>query len=316
VSKSTDSTDPTDPGDPAKRVARKEAEEARERFSALLSRDEASIDVAEAALCIAAEHSALDVDVCLRQLAEHAERALQALETAAELPLADRVGQLNEYLFRDAGFHGCAHDDYHEPRNSFLDQVLARRSGIPIALSIIYLDVARRLGMRAFGIGFPGHFLCKVEADGNGPIAGASAGRSAATAPIVVDPFLGSAISEAECAERLRRAMGPEVEFDSSWLRAATPREILIRVLGNLKHNYIALEDWPAALACTDRSLLVFPDAPLELRDRGIVYQRLECFGAAADDLQRFLSLAPEHESADRVRQSLAGLRTRRPTLH
>jgi regulator of sirC expression with transglutaminase-like and TPR domain len=311
-------TGPTNPTNPTNRVTRMAAEEARERFSAMLSGHEASIDVAEAALCIAAEHTPLDVDFCLRQLAEHAEKALPALETAAELPLADRVGQLNEYFFRDAGFHGCAHDDYHEPRNSFLNQVLTRRSGIPITLSIVYVDVARRLGLRAFGIGFPGHFLCKVEPDGDRGerVAGALAGQSAADAPIVVDPFLGSAISEAECAERLRRTMGPAVEFDSSWLRAARPREILFRVLGNLKHNYVALEDWHAALACADRSLLIFPDAPLELRDRGVLYQRLECFAAAADDLRRFLALAPDHESADRVRQSLARLRTRKQTLH
>ena len=307
----SDPADRADRADPHEDVSRSSADRARQRFAALLSRDDAPIDTAEGALCIAAEHTELDVDDCLAQLAELADRAQPALAAVAELPLADRVDQLNQYLFREAGFRGCAQDDYYEPRNSFLNEVLAHRSGLPITLSIIYLDVARRLGLRASGIGFPGHFLCKVEL-----ALGDSASRYGEGAPIVVDPFAGRRVSEAECAERLKRAMGPDVELDSSWLQAASAREILFRLLGNLKQNYVAIKDWEAALACADRSLLVLPDSPLELRDRGILYQRLECFGPAADDLQRFLELAPEHESADAIRKSLEGLRAHKQTFH
>jgi regulator of sirC expression with transglutaminase-like and TPR domain len=310
----------------------------RERFAELvagphdsneLGESDESIDIALAALYIAAEHVSFDIPVALERLAQLAERARPGLDAIATRPVCERVDQLNQHLFRDEGFRGCEQADYYEPRQSFLNEVLESRTGLPISLSIVYVDVARRLGLRSFGIAFPGHFLVRVEPEASSPesadLAADPAANLAASSdpdadssrlPIVVDPFKGHVVSRDECAERLTQALGPQARFDSSWLRAASPREILVRVLGNLKGCYADLENWEAALACADRSLLLVPDAPLELRDRGILYQHLECYGAAADDLERFLELAPDHESAGVIRQSLAALRSRRGTIH
>jgi regulator of sirC expression with transglutaminase-like and TPR domain len=273
----------------------------------------------------AAEHVAFDIPVALERLAQLAEGARPGLNAISTRPVCERVDQLNQHLFRDEGFRGCEQSDYYEPRQSFLNEVLESRTGLPISLSIVYVDVARRLGLRSFGIAFPGHFLVRVEPDASSPEGAALAADLAADPdrdadssqlPIVVDPFKGHVVSRDECAERLTQALGPQARFDSSWLRAASPREILVRVLGNLKGCYADLENWEAALACADRSLLLVPDAPLELRDRGILYQHLECYGAAADDLERFLELAPDHESAAAIRKSLSALRSGRSTLH
>ena len=249
------------------------------------------------------------MDECLARLAELANRARPALQKIATQPLSERVERFNRHMFDDEGFRGCEQDDYYKPRQSFLNEVLENRTGIPITLSIVYVDVARRLGLNASGIGFPGHFLTKVE-----PGPGADAHDSCA--PIIVDPFLARTIDEDECVARLRRALGPQARFDPGRLRAASGRETLVRVLQNLKQNYLTMQDWEAALRCADRILLVTPDSPLELRDRGILYRELECFGAATYDLERFLELAPQHESAGVIRKSLAALRGHTSTLH
>lgn len=290
------------------RLATAAARTARERFAELVAPGNEAFDVAEAALCIAAEHVALDRAACLAELAELADRVRPDIEELATRPLAERVDRFNRHMFRDEGFRGCPQQDYYKPGQSFLNQVLESRSGIPISLSIVYVHVARQLGLRSAGVGFPGHFLAKVEPD------------AVADDAIIVDPFLGRALSRNECADRLRRALGPEAEFnletEHQWLAAAPPRSILVRVLGNLKQNYVETGDWEAALACADRSLLIVPDSPLELRDRGVLYQHLECVGAAIDDLERFLELAPQHESAAMIRESLSALHRRPRTIH
>ncbi len=293
------------------------SEAARERFADFAAGADEAIDLAEAALCIAAEHVEFDMPACLAQLADLADRARPALERIATRPLAERVDRFNQHMFRDEGFRGCEQHDYYQPRQSFLNEVLERRSGIPISLSIVYVDVSRRLGLRSFGVSFPGHFLAKIDPDSASP---RSEPAHAGDDSIIVDPFIGRALSRDECSDRLERAIGPQADLNpdsaSQWLAAASPREILVRVLGNLKQNYLACEDWPAALACADRSLLLLPDSPLELRDRGLLYRKLECFGAAVDDLERFLELAPQHESAAVARDSLSAMRRHPRTIH
>jgi regulator of sirC expression with transglutaminase-like and TPR domain len=133
---------------------------------------------------------------------------------------------------------------------------------------------------------------------------------------LLIDAFEGVLVSEDECADRLRATMGRNVEFTPELLQPARPKEILLRMLNNLKEIFFKREDWEAALGCCDRMLLIFPEMPLELRDRGLLYQRLECFSAAVPDLERFLELAPQHESAHGVRTALAGLREKAGQLH
>jgi regulator of sirC expression with transglutaminase-like and TPR domain len=266
---------------------------ARRRFCEWVARDDASIDVAEAALWIAAEaRPDIDVAVQLRELDHLAAQARSVVEQAAGERA--RVEALCRALFEHERFHGNR-DDYGDPDNSMLDQVLERRTGLPITLAVVFVEVAQRLGLHAAGVGFPGHFLAKVV------------GREV----LLVDAFEGRIVSQTEARERLARMFEGRVEFDANLLRSARPKEILARILTNLKQTYIERSEFAAALACCDRLLAIVPNAPLELRDRGLLYQRLECFRAAVEDLEQFLRLAPKHESAENVRAVIEPLRRR-----
>ena len=259
------------------------------------------IDVARAALWIAAEeYPGLDVAAYLRRLDELAERA--APDAPEGVAFARRVAGLNRALFVREGYSGNR-DAYEDPRNSFLNQVLDRRTGIPITLCLVYTEVARRLGLDARGIGFPGHFLAKVVGpDGS---------------EILIDAFAGSTCSERECRALFARVAGASAEWrPQAYLRPATPREILVRMLSNLKHVAFRERHFDRALSYCDRILLVTPDAPLELRDRGLVYEQLGWPTAAAADLDRFLELAPDDPAADALRERVAALRRAAGPLH
>ena len=271
----------------------------RDAFAEGLRTPDDRIDLARSALLIAAEeYPALDVARYLARLDELAGEVAPRLSGARSA--SERVAVLNRFLFAEHKFAGNR-KHYEDPRNSFLNEVLDRGEGIPITLSLVYLEVARRAGVEADGIGFPGHFLVKHgRQDG-----------------IVVDPFFGTVLTREECQSRLAAVLGAGARLEPArHLRAATPREILVRLLGNLKVIYVRTADFGRALACCERILLVAPDSPLELRDRGLVYERLECFGAAMSDLERFLALAPDDESAAAVRDRLASLRPRLRQLH
>lgn len=256
------------------------------------------IDVAEAALWIAAESdSRVDVAAALAQLDALAEQARPAVQAAGSE--GEKIEALNRVLFVEQRFRG-SRDDYYDPRNSFLHEVLARRQGIPISLSIVYVEIARRLGFDAAGVGFPGHFLAIIRGERE----------------TLIDAFEGRIVTREDCARLLRRSHGEQATFDSDMLRASTPREILLRVLNNLKQIYFQKEEWEDALACCDRMLSLAPGSALELRDRGLVYQRLECFSAALSDLERFLELAPGHGSARAVRNAVDALRGQARQLH
>jgi regulator of sirC expression with transglutaminase-like and TPR domain len=221
---------------------------------------DSDIDLAEAALWIAAEeHPGVDVARCLRRL--DALAAALAPGWPERGALADRVGRLNRFLFAEHGFRGNERA-YYDPRNSCLDQVIERRLGIPITLAIVYMAVASRRGIDCRGISFPGHFLVKCVAAREGEI--------------VVDAFAGAVLSRAECQRRLDAAAGQHVPLDPAvHLRAASAREILVRVLTNLKQIYHARSDLVGALACCDRILLLTPDALPELREQEILRARV-----------------------------------------
>jgi regulator of sirC expression with transglutaminase-like and TPR domain len=273
--------------------------DARERFAELAQLPDAEIDLALGALLIAAEaEPELDFDACLGALDELAEAARPLLRQARDG--RERALYLTQFLHAERGFIGNR-DQYDDPTNSFLNRVLERRTGIPITLSLVYIEVARRLDLPIAGVGFPGHFLVKY---------------SDAAEEVVIDPFFGVLLDEEDCRARLRNTVGPDVPFDERALRAATPREILVRMLTNLKQFYFREEDFERALACSDRILLLFPELPTELRDRGIIYQRLECFGPALADLERFVELAPGDPVAERIRSGLDSLRERARRIH
>jgi regulator of sirC expression with transglutaminase-like and TPR domain len=270
----------------------------RDRFTEIVQGPDEAIDLAEAALLIAAEaYPDLEVgrytaalDGLASGVAARVGRAASDLERARALIFGLAVEQ--HFLGNQ--------EEYYDRRNSFLNEVLERRTGIPITLTVVYVEVARRLDLPVYGVGFPGHFLAKY--------AGAT--------DIVIDPFYGNILSPGDCEERLRAAMGPDAHFDRSLLRPATGREIVVRMLRNLKQIYLQAREYAPALACSERLLLVAPELAHEVRDRGLLYAQLECYAAARADLERFLALAPADDTAPTVRERLIEISRHGTTLH
>lgn len=262
---------------------------ARERFAQLVSGPEETLDLAEAALLIAKEeYPALDIAVYLRKFDELA-AAVRTRLPVSPTP-TDVIRVLNVHLFQEEGFHGNT-DAYYSPANSFLNEVIDRKTGIPITLSVLYLEVGRRLDLSLVGVGFPGHFLVKYT----GP-----------EGDIVLDPFLGGIELDSEqLAQKLRTMYGdhnPLLAQIPQLLAPTSKKEILVRMLRNLKGIYLQQNDFPRALSVLDRILLVSPGLAMEIRDRGGVHQRLGHLQAALQDFQQYLRLAPNAEDAEAVR--------------
>jgi len=269
------------------------------RIAASLVQDPArEVDLGEAAFLVAADF-APGIDVA-------AQRArLSALADAARDPVlsawsdAARVEALNRFLFEREGFEGNR-EAYEDPRNSLLHEVLDRKRGLPITLSLVYLEVGRRLGLPVEGIGFPGHFLVRWRGKDD----------------FLIDAFNGRVLSDEAVTALLREALGHDAVFSRSELKPITPHAFLVRLLSNLKRHYALASDFANALVCCERLLQLCPDDPEELRDRGLVYEQLECWNAARADLSHFLRIAPSHPSATTVRAKLEELEPRNRQLH
>lgn len=238
---------------------------ARETFARLVERDDPGPSLAEAALWIAAEeHPGLDVAAYLARFDGLAARVDRLGAKLGLVPAeALRVG-----LAEEQGFHGN-HDGYYDPANSFLNEVLDRRAGIPITLSLVYIEVARRLGWQADGIAFPGHFLMRLG--------GAE--------PLVLDPFHGGRVlTDADCAMLLQQVTGGQGTFTAEMLAPAPWRKVLYRLLANLKTIYSspAVGDFARALAVVERMLLVQPGSLDDVRDRGLLLHKLDRQGRTA----------------------------------
>lgn len=270
---------------------------ARERFAEIAQRADEEIDLGEAALWLAAEaFPGLPVDAYLAKLDRIADGVLPALQGVGLLE--QQVEALNREIFGAYGFHG-ARDDYYDPRNSFINEVLDRKTGIPISLSVVYIEIARRVGLDAAGMNFPGHFLARIGDD-----------------PIIVDAFEGRIATARECKTRLTAALGADAELTPELLAPAGNKSILLRMLSNLKSIYASRREFEAALACCDRCLLLVPDSPSELRDRGLIYHGLDCARPALMDLERYLELDPEGEGAAAIRELVEQLHQQVPSIH
>ena len=201
------------------------------------------------------------------------------------------VAALNAYLFAEEKFVGNR-EKYEDPRNSCLNEVLERRTGIPITLSLLYMEVARRAGLHVDGVNFPGHFLVRC------PDAGSAA------AGIIIDPFHGGALlSEHDCRLLLQRHVGSEVAFDRSLLLPATRPQIVLRMLLNLKRIYVHMRSFPQARVVTEMLLALSPSALSELRDRGLLAYHLNDLSGALRDLQQYLKLSSMSDLDDDARQ-------------
>jgi regulator of sirC expression with transglutaminase-like and TPR domain len=267
----------------------------KERLKALLQRPDEELNLAEAALLVASEdYPGLDVDAYLHRLDELAAGVRRRLSD--EPGLEETLVALNEFLFEEQGFSGNT-EDYYDPRNSFLNEVLDRKLGIPITLSILYMEIGSRLGLALEGVSFPGHFLVK---------------SATAEGDVVLDPFSGGmAVSEEDLVERLRQRFGeahaPRAPL-APLLQAAGKKEILLRMLRNLKSIYLHQEEYARALGVIDRMLWIDPDLAEEVLERGQLYDRLECFRPALDDLRHYLSLNPAAPDAGDLRQRIIDL--------
>jgi len=272
-------------------------------FAELVSREDERIELARACLQIAEDaYPGLDVDGYVGELERFAKR-LRA-RFAPETLVEDRIIALNEFLFDDLGFGGNI-DDYYDPRNSYLNEVIDRRTGIPITLCVLYMEIGRRIGLPFEGVSFPGHFLVRL------PLRGGT---------LVLDPFSGGVPQpEAELRERLKRvipreALGgvpiAELPLDQ-FLEPASNRQILARLLRNLKGVYREKDQPERLLAVLNRMIVVAPESAAELRDRGLVYQRLECWRPALQDLAEYLQREPDAADQDEMRAKLVDL-TRR----
>jgi regulator of sirC expression with transglutaminase-like and TPR domain len=248
-------------------------------------------ELADAALAIArVEYPSLDTAPYLELLDRMGLDAAQRIgRPGASFDQAVRA--FNEYFYDELGFRGNR-ERYDDPRNSFLNEVLNRRTGIPISLAVVYLEVARRAGLRVAGVNYPGHFLLR----------GVASGRTGLTAThdaddiLIVDPFHGGALlSESDCRELLREHVGDEAAFDRTLLEPATRSQIVVRMLVNLKRLYVRMRSFPQARFIADLLITADPSAIVELRDRGLLAYHLQDFAGALRDLEEYLRLLPRH---------------------
>ena len=259
-------------------------------FAELLQRDDAEIPLDRAALLFAAvEYEGLDVDGYLGRLNAMASE-LRARVSAKQSPLR-AVAAVNSYLFGEQGFGGNELS-YYDPRNSYLNEVLDRRLGIPISLSVVYLELARRVGFALEGVGMPGHFLLRYPDPAQ---------------PILIDAFSqGALVTEEACRQRLRGLFGDALPLTTEMLKPVGTRAILFRMLNNLKGIYAQHADLARAARTIDLMLLVEPAAVGEYRDRGVLRFRAADFRGARSDLERYLEIRPDAPDTAGIREQIA----------
>jgi regulator of sirC expression with transglutaminase-like and TPR domain len=238
-------------------------------------------DLASAALAIArVEYPSLNPGPYLAALDRMGEEAAARLRSGG----GDSVRAFNEYLYDEQGFAGNR-ERYDDPRNSFINEVLDRRTGIPISLAVVYLEVARRADLQVDGVNFPGHFLLRARD---------AISSDARPEVVIIDPFHGGArLSEYDCRQLLRQHVGDEAAFDTTLLAPATRHDIVVRMLVNLKRLYVRMRSFPQARFISSLLLGIDPSAISELRDRGLLAYHLQDFPAALRDLEESLRLVP-----------------------
>jgi regulator of sirC expression with transglutaminase-like and TPR domain len=260
----------------------------RARFARLVARPETEIDLALGALTIAADgRGPLDPAPTIAYLDELAERVRIRLDLGD--PLATAVDRLHDVLYREASFRPPTSAEFHDPRNSLLDRVVERRIGLPISLGIVELEVAWRIGLPLHGVGLPGHFVV------GGPDG------------LLVDPAGGGRpLTPDDCQALIRRSVGDGILFHAGMLRPAGRRQILARVLRNLRSVHLGARNWPVALGAVELLAVVEPTDPDHGRDRGLLLGRMGRFSEAVALLGRYLDERPDGRDAGDVRQVIA----------
>ena len=272
-----------------------------EYFTSLVQSD-AHFPLLEAAISVAQdEYPDMDVQQILSDIDQLQARLKRRLPTDASA--LQKLRLLNQFFFRDLGFGGNL-NDYYDPDNSYLNAVLKTRRGIPISLAVLWLELASSLGLNACGVAFPGHFMVKVNLP---------------RGQVVIDPFNGQSLSREELSERLepfrqRRLADSDgdSEYDTPiglYLQSAASRDIISRMLHNLKEIHRTQEDWPRLIAVVDRLIVLHPDAWAEYRDRGLAWAVQGQAARAVPDLEQYLAHTEAAPDIDGVAQRLAQLR-------
>ena len=265
----------------------------RQKFYQEIQKPDEDIDLARASLYIAQEeYPEIDPEVYIQSLDGMAQELSKRLP-ASTYPLVI-IQNINQYLYDDLGFNGN-NSDYYDTQNSFLNKVIERRLGIPISLSLIYLEIARRINFPMVGVGMPGHFLIRPEIE---------------EMEIFVDTFNhGEVIFTQDCQDRLNQIYQKNIIFKPEYLAAVTKKQFLARILDNLKIIYVHQQEIEKALGAVERKLLLFPDAHIELRDRGLLLFQLGYFPQAIRDLETYLEVEPNSEDVSTIRSLLSQLR-------
>jgi regulator of sirC expression with transglutaminase-like and TPR domain len=266
-------------------------------FASLVESDD-HFPLLEAAVCVAQdEYPDLDVQRVLGDVDQLLDRLKRRL--ACDAPALQRLRALNQFFFRELSFGGNV-NDYYDPDNSYLNAVLRTRRGIPITLAVIWLELAGGLGLQARGVAFPGHFMVKV---------------SLPKGQVIIDPFTGQSLSREELSERLepyRQRSGLVDDFEiplGLYLQAASPREILARMLRNLKEIHKSQDDHARLISVLDRLVILQPQAWSEYRDRGLAWAAQGQQDRALSDLQIYLEKAEDALDLDEIGEQVARLR-------
>ncbi|MFO1349637.1 MAG: transglutaminase-like domain-containing protein [Gammaproteobacteria bacterium] len=268
-----------------------------------LNQSDDALDLARATLLIAcAEYPELNIEAYLARLDEMAAALRPRLPSQRSPAVALTV--LNQYLFKEQGFSGNI-EDYYDPRNSFFNEVLDRKTGIPITLSILYLEIAWRLGLPVAGVSFPGHFLVKLELDDS---------------MVVLDPFFGGlSLGESELMERLTAVSDEPKPSRADLLRlldSTGKKDILARLLRNLKNIYVQKDDLPRALAVYNRIIMIGRATNDEFRERGLILEKLDCGRAAIQDYRRYLAIQPDATDRAAIEERITDLEYSVPRLN
>jgi len=264
----------------------------RRTFQELVTLPEGAVPMAEGALLLACEeYPQLELAPYLDRLDEIGETVRPRLKSNPS-PI-EAIDTINDVLFGVLGFRGNT-DDYEDPRNSFFNDVLERRVGIPITLSAVYLEVARRVEFPLSGVGMPGHFLVKYGDE---------------QTELFVDAFnQGEILSRDDCARRFAEIFGDSQPFSERMLARTSPRQILFRMLNNLKSIYLKARTFDKGLAMVDLMLMADPSAVEQYRDRGVLNVQLRRFAAASKDFERYVKEAPTSEDRTQVEDHLKEL--------
>lgn len=272
-----------------------ESTDALERFRTFAARAGAKDDLVEGALLIAQqEYPQLDPSVYRRRLDEMKKETAQTISkrgaaATQEVAEIERIERLNELFYERWGFRGNQ-ENYYDPRNSFLNDVLDRRTGIPITLSVVYAEVARGAGLNLSGISMPGHFLLGL------------ANRD----DLFIDVFnKGALLTRKDCAARMRE-LRPEIQFRPEYLVPVSPRQILSRMLNNLLGIYVDDAKFAKALQMAEMLVCLDADSVEWIRQRGLVHARLQNYGRAIADIERYLAACPNAPDREPLTQQLA----------